>query len=398
MSHSLAPYASYTSKSVGRLCDEPASPHRGPFQRDRDRIIHCSAFRRLNHKTQVFIYHEGDHYRSRLTHSIEVAQIARTISRMLSLDEDLSEAIALAHDLGHPPFGHAGERALNRVMADYGGFDHNAQSLRVVTHLERKYASFDGLNLTWETLEGLVKHNGPLTDKNENPTGAYKEIGIPATIQDYIGQHDLVLSSYASAEAQIAAIADDIAYNNHDIDDGLRAGIIKLEELRKMPITSRLMDEIEKQYKNLEPRRTIFELNRRLIGTMVKNVVEQSKLNFKKYGITSVSDIRNAPTTMVHFTDTMLEELEELRFFLMSWVYRDIRVESIMTDAARIAKELFLRYMEQPQELPEIWHNSAIEADEKTRARLICDFVAGMTDRFAIQEHRRLFDVTPELR
>ena len=398
MSNSFAPYASNASLSAGRLYDEPQSSNRGPFQRDRDRIIHCSAFRRLNHKTQVFIYHEGDHYRSRLTHSLEVAQIARTISRMLKLDEDLAEALALAHDLGHPPFGHAGERALNRVMSNYGGFDHNAQSLRVVTNLERKYARFDGLNLTWETLEGLVKHNGPLIDKSGQPIGSYSKSGIPSMFLEYDKEQDLALSSFASAEAQVAALADDIAYNNHDIDDGLRAGIIELDELRKMPITSRIIDKVEQEHQNLEPKRIIFELNRHLIGAMVRDVVTEANQNFDKYQVKSVSDIRNSNVPMVHFSLKMSDELDELRFFLMSWVYRNTRVERIMTDAQRIVKELFLTYMKAPEQLPEQWHDIAIQADEITRARLICDFVAGMTDRFAVSEHRRLFDVTPELR
>ena len=398
MSAKLASYACHAASSCGRLYDETESINRGPFQRDRDRIIHCSAFRRLNHKTQVFIYHEGDHYRSRLTHSLEVAQIARTISRTLKLDEDLAEALALAHDLGHPPFGHAGERALNRVMADYGGFDHNAQSLRVVTHLERKYADFDGLNLTWETLEGLVKHNGPLTDERGQPVGEYSEKQVPGILSDFNKLYDLSLDKFSSAEAQVAALADDIAYNNHDIDDGLRAAIIELEHLKKMSITDRIISEIDKEYTSLEPRRMIFEINRRLISYMVRDVVRHATENIASHDIKTIEDIRNADQTLVTFSDNLIDELDELRFFLMSWVYRNSRVDRIMDDAAKIVEDLFKKYLNEPTELPEQWHNIAIEASEYDRARLICDFVAGMTDRFAINEHVRLFDWTPELR
>lgn len=394
----LAPYASDASRFRGRFHKEDESSSRSPFQRDRDRIIHSSAFRRLTHKTQVFVFHEGDHYRTRLTHSLEVAQIARTISGIIRLDEYLAETLALAHDLGHPPFGHAGERALNRVMKNYGGFDHNAQSLRIVSDLEHKYAEFDGLNLTWETLEGLVKHNGPLMDKGYKPVGRYAEEGIPDSFLEFNELFDLELSGFASAEAQVAAIADDIAYNNHDVDDGLRAGVIQLDQLNEMPITARIMKELNEQYVNLEQRRIIYELNRRLITRMVEDVAEVGRQNFEKYQPQSAEDIRMAGVPMIHFSEQMTEELDELRFFLISWVYRDIRVERIMSDAARIVQDLFEVYMDSPSELPEYWKVKVSEVDKSERARLICDFVAGMTDRFAMDEHRRLFDFTPELR
>lgn len=394
----LVPYASDAYSFRGRYHKEEESSSRSPFQRDRDRIIHSSAFRRLTHKTQVFVFHEGDHYRTRLTHSLEVAQIARTISGILNLDEYLSETLALAHDLGHPPFGHAGERALNRVMKNYGGFDHNAQSLKIVSSLEHKYADFDGLNLTWETLEGLVKHNGPLTDKSGKALGRYLETGIPETFLNFNRLYDLELSGFASAEAQVAAISDDIAYNNHDVDDGLRAGVIELSQLNEMPITARIMKELNEKYVNLEPRRIIYELNRRLITRMVEDVAEVGRQNFQKYNPQSPDDIRNADVPMIHFSEKMTEELDELRFFLISWVYRDVRVERIMSDAARIVQDLFEVYMEKTSELPEIWKVKAIDTDEQERAQIIGDFVAGMTDRFAIDEHRRLFDITPELR
>ncbi len=394
----LAPYASKVADCRGRLISEQESETRTPFQRDRDRIIHCSAFRRLNYKTQVFVFHEGDHYRSRLTHSLEVGQIARTIARYLSLDEDLAETLALAHDLGHPPFGHAGERALNKVMKDYGGFDHNAQSLRVVTFLERKYAEFDGLNLSWETLEGLVKHNGPLTGAEGEPIGGYESSGIPGIILDYQEKQDLELGSFASAEAQVAAVADDIAYNNHDLDDGLRAGLIKLEHLAEMPITSRLLDEIQQKYPNLEAERGIYELNRRLITLLVNDVLEVGKSRFEEFAPQSVEDIRQADQSYIQFSEQVTEELDALRFFLISWVYRDVRVERIMSDAAQIVRDLFELFMQNPEKLPKIWADGVTGACEEDRARLICDFVSGMTDRFAINEHRRLFDVTPDLR
>ncbi len=394
----LAPYASRVADCRGRLFSEPESTTRTPFQRDRDRIIHCSAFRRLNFKTQVFVYHEGDHYRSRLTHSLEVGQIARTIARYLSLDEDLAETLALAHDLGHPPFGHAGERALNKVMKDYGGFDHNAQSLRVVTYLERKYAEFDGLNLSWETLEGLVKHNGPLIGKQGEAVGGYESTGVPGIITEYQKQQDLKLSSFASAEAQVAAVADDIAYNNHDLDDGLRAGLIKLDQLAEMPITARLLEEIRSKYPNLEAERCIYELNRRLITLLVNDVLEVGKSRFDKFSPKSVDDIREADQPFIQFSEQVTEELDALRFFLISWVYRDVRIERIMSDAAVIVRDLFELFMQNPDQLPQIWSEEVNGMNEQDRARLICDFVSGMTDRFAISEHRRLFDVTPDLR
>ena len=277
----LAPYASFGSLSRGRLYAEEACPTRSPFQRDRDRIVHSTAFRRLNHKTQVFIYHEGDHYRSRLTHSIEVAQIARAIARTLALDESLAEAIALAHDLGHPPFGHAGERALDAAMADYGGFDHNGQSLRVVTMLERKYAAFDGLNLTWEALEGLAKHNGPVLGPGGAPTGPHADKGIPRALKAYNDIQDLELATYPGAEAQVAAIADDIAYNNHDIDDGFRAGSYPLDDLAGVTVTGGIIEEIRGLYPDLEASRMIYEINRRLITSMIEDVVCEANLRLE---------------------------------------------------------------------------------------------------------------------
>lgn len=400
----LAPYAAKAEETRGRLYEEPESLNRTPFQRDRDRIIHSSAFRRLTHKTQVFVYHEGDHYRSRLTHTLEVAQIARTLSRSLGLDEDLAETLALAHDLGHPPFGHAGEKTLSQCMSDFGGFDHNAQSLRVITHLERKYATFDGLNLTWETLEGLVKHNGPLIhsghDIPDTTTQSFAPdtmSSIPETIIRYNNTHDLKLDKYASAEAQVAAVADDIAYNNHDIDDALRAGLITTDHLRDIPLTARIMDDLLHRYPNLEQRRLIYEINRRLITVMVDDIREEALRRLAALNPHNMQDIQIAPHPVVCFSDQMFEELEELRFFLLSWVYRNPRVEQIMQNAMQIVDGLFHHFMAYPQDLPKSWQNTAVSAKDTLRARLVCDFVAGMTDRYAIEEHRRLFDETPEL-
>lgn len=384
--------------SRGRLHDEAGSPSRSPFQRDRDRIVHSTAFRRLNHKTQVFVYHEGDHFRSRLTHSLEVAQIARSIARLMNIDEDLCEAIALAHDLGHPPFGHAGEKALDAAMAEYGGFDHNAQSLRVVTALERKYALFDGLNLTWETLEGIAKHNGPVLNKKGEPSGPYKDKALPRALQAYRAQHDLELYTWPGIEAQVAAIADDIAYNNHDIDDGFRARAYALDDLARVPLAGRVLEEVNGLYPNLEAPRLIYEINRRLITLMVEDVHAETARRVNKAGATSAADVRAAKKPLVGFSSELSAECDELRFFLLSWVYRDDRVTSVLTAAESIIHDLFVRYMDWPDALPPTWQARAEGREEQERAELVCDFIAGMTDRYANNEHRRLFDRTPELR
>ena len=394
----LAVYASQAVSSRGRLHAEEVSPTRSVFQRDRDRIVHSTAFRRLNHKTQVFVYHEGDHYRSRLTHSLEVAQIARALARTLALDEDLAEAIALAHDLGHPPFGHAGERALNTVMEDYGGFDHNGQSLRVVTALERKYAAFDGLNLTWESLEGLAKHNGPVIDSDGNPTAAYAKVGVPRALKDYDEIQDLELASFPSAEAQVASLADDIAYNNHDIDDGFRAGYFTLDDLANLPVAATIIDEIRSAYPNLENPRLIYEVNRRLITHMIEDVIGEAQIRLAKLKPVSVSEVRSAGGPIASFSADMNTACDELRFFLLSWVYRNDRIMRIMEDAGQVVRDLFSHYMVDPNEMPDHWCSRTRDTDEPGRAAHICDFIAGMTDRYAIREHRRLFDRTPELR
>jgi dGTPase len=383
----LAPYAVDFRSSRGRLVPEEPSPSRSPFARDRDRILHASAFRRLTHKTQVFIYHEGDHYRTRLTHSLEVAQIARSIARTLRLDEDLTEALALAHDLGHPPFGHSGERALAASMSEAGGFDHNAQSLRVVTALEKKYATFDGLNLTWETLEGLVKHNGPLQGSN-----------IPESITDYCAKHDLELATYASLEAQVASLADDIAYNNHDIDDGYRAGCFSFEELAESPLAARTLATVRKTYPGVEGSRLLYETNRRMITAMIEDAVAETEARRGSLRPQSAGEVRGADAAIASFSKTMTNELEALRAFLSTKVYRSPRVVRIMTEAEGVVTDLFARYRGDADALPPEWRDQAPSPGSKAYARHVCDFIAGMTDRYALSEHRRLFDVTPDLR
>ncbi len=380
-------YAASQAPSHGRLFEEQSCSMRSPFQRDRDRVIHSTAFRRLTHKTQVFIYHEGDHYRTRLTHTLEVAQIARSIARMLNLDEDLTESIALAHDLGHSPFGHAGERALNQVMSSYGGFDHNAQSLKHVTLLEHKYPQFDGLNLSYECLEGIVKHNGPLESGS-----------LPPYIKAFNQQFDLDLERYPLLEAQVAAIADDIAYCNHDIDDGLRAGLITVPDLEQITMTKRQLSAIADTYGVLPQGRLLYELNRRLITLMIADVVQQTQYLLETQNIKTQDDIRNAQGLLVQFSPAIEKELKELRAFLFSRVYRNDWVMKVMGRAQEIVIDLFQAYQKSNEKMPEDWQALLQTQDEQAKAWHICDFVAGMTDRFAVQEHRRLFDVTPDLR
>ncbi|MCO6390722.1 deoxyguanosinetriphosphate triphosphohydrolase [Aliihoeflea aestuarii] len=381
-----ASYATDPAATRGRLVPEPESATRTPFQRDRDRIIHSTAFRRLKHKTQVFIAHEGDHYRTRLTHTIEVSQIARALARALRLDEDLAEAVALVHDFGHTPFGHTGEDALDAKMKPWGGFDHNAQSLRIVTELERRYAQFDGLNLSWETLEGLVKHNGPLTGD------------IPPAIAEYNALHDLELDRHAGLEAQAAAIADDIAYDTHDIDDGLRAGLISLDMLEDVPLCADILHGVRDQYPTLDPVRTAHELMRRQITLMVEDVIETAGANLARIAPQSVLDVHEAGETLVTFSPAMRKAETELKSFLYKCLYRHPDVMDVRADADRIVRDLFDRYMEDDAALPEDWRNDHIATDEAGRARRVGDFLAGMTDTYAQREHRRLFDRTPDLR
>src|SRR5262252_5045604 len=390
-----APYASAPGRSRGRLHPEPVSPSRNAFRRDCDRIIHSAAFRRLAHKTQVFVYHEGDHYRTRLTHTLEVAQIARSLARALGLDEDLAEALALAHDLGHPPFGHAGERALDRCLAACGGFDHNAQTLRVVTALEKRYPAFDGLNLSWETLEGLVKHNGPLTLRDGTPTGPYRERALPHAIALHGRMQDLELWSFASAEAQIAAIADDIA---HDIDDGLRAGLFVLEDLAEVPLIRDILGGIRHQHPALDPSRLVHELVRRLITQMIEDVIAETGARLRALAPRSADDLRHAAHPVGAFSPAMAEADRAIKGFLYPRMYRHDRIMRIMGDAERLVCTLFARYLEQPDDMPAEWAQIVDSNDAAARSRHIADFIAGMTDRYALMEHARLFDSTPELR
>jgi dGTPase len=385
-----ASYAASAVPSRGRLVAEPACPTRSPFQRDRDRILHSTAFRRLIHKTQVFVFHEGDHYRTRLTHSLEVAQIARTMSRQLRLDEDLAEALALAHDLGHPPFGHAGERALDRLMAGFGGFDHNAQSLRVVMALERKYLAFDGLNLTWESLEGLAKHNGPIVGTEHEPVR--KVIARLETWQS------LEPARWTSGEAQAAALADDIAYVSHDIDDGLRAGLLAFTDLAGVPIVGEIVAALPPEVRPGERGRATYEVTRRMITRLIQDVVQESRARLAALAPGSPDDIRGAGQAVVAFSEQMTTDIRALKAFLMQRVYRSDRVMRVMDDAQAIVAALFERYLADPDALPEGWRAAQVGLSERARARVIADFVAGMTDRYAIDQHRRLFDATPELR
>ena len=392
-------YACDPDRSRGRLYQEPPSKTRSPFRRDCDRVIHSTAFRRLKHKTQVFVFHEGDHYRTRLTHSLEVAQIARALARQLGLDEDLTETLALAHDLGHPPFGHAGERALDACLKLHGGFDHNAQTLRVVTSLEHRYPAFDGLNLTWESLEGIVKHNGPLTDRVGTPIGKYAEHGgVPIGIADFVKTWDLELWSCASLEAQVAAIADDIAYDAHDIDDGLRAGLFQLDDLQVIPLTAEMIAEIDKRYPTLDHDRRSAELVRELISRLIGSVVAEARKRLDGAQARSVDDIRNHGTQLIEFSPEIAEAEAGIKAFLKQRMYRHHWVMRVMGEAEQIVSDLFTLYQHDLNELPEEWLDGAEQETETARARRIGNFIAGMTDRFALTEHQRLFDLTPELR
>jgi dGTPase len=375
----LAPYACNPAQSRGRLYEESESTFRSCFQRDRDRIIHASAFRRLKHKTQVFIEHEGDYFRTRLTHSIEVAQVARTISGVLGLNAELTEAVALAHDLGHTPFGHTGEEALDALMGPYGGFDHNAQALRLVPALERHYADFDGLNLAWESLEGIAKHNGPVTGE------------LPYALSEYSGRHDLELQTYASAEAQVAALADDIAYNNHDLHDGLRAELFSTDELAELPIIHDCFARVDTKYPGLNYYRRRHEALRRFFGILVEDVIEVAKKNLTEFSPGTVRDIRAAGRPMVQFSPEIWKDLKVIREFLFVRVYRAPSVVEMRVKVTKVVNELFPLFMEEPELLPKQWRKDVAECDgEIALARIVADYIAGMTDRFALQEHQRL--------
>lgn len=386
------PYASDPAASRGRVYATSASPTRSEFQRDRDRIIHSTAFRRLQYKTQVFLHHEGQHFRTRLTHTLEVSQIARSLSRALGLDEDLAEAVALAHDLGHTPFGHAGERVLNEKMARWGGFDHNIQAMRVVTRLENRYADHDGLNLTWETLEGILKHNGPLTDGAGRPIGQYAETGLPAGVNDIPACEDLRIDSFASLEAQTAAIADDIAYNAHDVDDALRAGLVLPDDLRAVPLVGPIAREVLDRWPAIAPGRQAHEIQRRLITRAIEDVIETSRAALLKRAPRSVDEVRGAGEALIRFSPAMYEKEAGLKAFLFDHVYRSEAVMGPVRESEELIGALFDR-LNACADLPAPWRAAVLEApDAAGRARIVCDYVAGMTDPFIEAEYRRLFD------
>ncbi|MEK1863597.1 MAG: deoxyguanosinetriphosphate triphosphohydrolase [Rhizobium leguminosarum] len=390
-----AVYAADPWTTRGRLYQEDGSPTRSDFQRDRDRIVHTTAFRRLKHKTQVFIAQDGDHYRTRLTHTIEVAQIARALARALKLDEDLAEGVALVHDFGHTPFGHTGEDALHEVLLPYGGFDHNAQSLRIVTKLERRYAEFDGINLTWESLEGLVKHNGPLL----TPEGVGTRGPVPQPILDYCELHDLELATYASLEAQVAAIADDIAYNTHDIDDGLRSGYLTFDMLEEIPFLAGLMAEVRERYPHLEASRFTHEIMRRQITRMVEDVIGVAQQRLSLLRPESAADIRGAGQIIASFSEGMAETDKQIKAMLFKRIYRNPDIMRIRAGAAQIVTDLFAAYMANPKEMQShYWVDHIAGLSDAPKARHVGDYLAGMTDTYAISAHRRLFDHTPDLR
>jgi dGTPase len=370
---------------------------RSAFRRDCDRIIHASAFRRLAYKTQVFVFHEGDHFRTRLTHSLEVAQIARALARALCLNEDLAEALALAHDLGHPPFGHAGERALDSCLAAVGGFDHNAQTLRVVTALERRYAAFDGLNLTWETREGLVKHNGPLTARDGAPLGRYSDRGVPRAIVAADREQDLMLWSFASAEAQVAAISDDIAYDAHDIDDGLRAELFSLDDITAVALIGEVIAQIKRAQPRADTGRLPHELVRRLITRLIEDVIAETGRRIARLGASSADDVRSASGPVAAFSPVMEAADRAIKDFLFPRMYRHARVVRIMGEAEGVVRDLYAHFSTHPEDMPAEWAHGLAGADAAERALRVADFIAGMTDRYALVEHARLFKTTPEL-
>jgi dGTPase len=397
-SSGLAPYASDPGSSRGRVHAPSASPTRSEFQRDRDRIIHSTAFRRLQHKTQVFLHHEGHHFRTRLTHTLEVSQIARSIARALQLNEDLAEAVALAHDLGHTPFGHAGERAMHEKMAPWGGFDHNVQALRVVTLLENRYAAHDGLNLTWETLEGILKHNGPLIDADGRPVGRYADEGLPGGIEAIPARGDLMLTTYASLEAQVAAIADDIAYNAHDIDDAARAGLLSIEDLAQVPLVGPIAEEVVGLWPDIERSRQIHEVQRRLITRTIEDVIAESAARIATVAPKSAEEVRQCGRTLVGFSSDMATAEKALKTFLFAKVYRHDTVMAPVRSSEAVVRRLFDHYLSSG-DMPGRWGAAFTGTTEQVgRARIVSDFIAGMTDPFALDEHLRLFDERPDFR
>ncbi|GLQ18329.1 deoxyguanosinetriphosphate triphosphohydrolase [Maritalea porphyrae] len=393
----LAPYASHAEQTKGRLYNTSDSPTRSEFQRDRDRIIHSNAFRRLKHKTQVFLHHEGNHFRTRLTHTLEVSQIARSIARALHLNEDLAECLALAHDLGHTPFGHAGERVMHAKMQAHGGFDHNVQALRVVTSLENRYAEHDGLNLTWETLEGIIKHNGPLVDGQGRPIGKYVEEGLPFGLDLIASVSDLRLESFASLEAQAAAIADDVAYNAHDIDDALRAGLLSLDQLREVPIVGDIVQEVQQRYPEVSADRQSHETIRRLITRTIEDVIRTAEANIKACDPKNAEDVRLAGKPLICFSDDVGVQEKKLKSFLFAKVYRSETVMAPVKQGEQIVAALFDAFVE-GEPMPEEWERLAKSSPIGGRERIVCDFVSGMTDPYATNTFNRLFDADVDFR
>lgn len=400
--HALASYATIASDHAQRLVDEDTSPGRSPFRRDRDRIVHAQAFRRLAHKTQVFIDEEGDHYRTRLTHTIEVAQIARSLARNLGVDSDLTEALALAHDLGHTPFGHTGEDALAERMAPYGGFEHNAQTLRILTNLEQRYAAFDGLNLTLETLDGIIKHNGPLLDKSGAVLDAKLNGALPFALSAFLQMAEQAgqtfnLTHQAGLEAQIAAISDDIAYNTHDIDDGVRAGFFALDDLAHIPLISTIVDAVDSAHPGLSRERRMGEFSRRLITMLIMDVEANVRAKLSSASIRTSADVRQAPFALAQFSDEVAQDVWMVKAFLFKTLYRHEGILTVRAEADRVVQDLFDHYLAHPDQMPKDWQLSPIN-EKRVLARRVCDFVAGMTDRYALNIHARLFDDTPDLR
>jgi len=365
--------------SKGRLHNENESQNRNPFQRDRDRVIHSDSFRLLKHKTQVFLAHTEDYYRTRLTHSLEVSQISRAVSRRLGLDEDLAEVLALSHDLGHPPFAHSGEEILNRCMRDYDGFDHNAQTLRILTSLEERYPLFEGLNLTWETLEGVVKHNGPLLNPH-------------IVIKEYNNIHDLELDTFPGLEAQIASLSDDIAYNNHDIDDGFRAGLISLDDLKKIDLFAEIIKEINIEFKNIDDYMIVKELIRRLIGLMVNDLISNTKKNIDKIKPNNPEQIRSQKSLVASFSDFFISQDNQIRKFLRTRVYEHSSIENERVRSMRTIEDIFSKLIKDIDLLPIKLRKKCDTPYSKISARVICDYIASMTDRSVVENHARLYD------
>jgi dGTPase len=393
-----APYASFPEQSRGRVHPTGESPTRSEFQRDRDRIIHSTAFRRLQHKTQVFLAHEGRHFRNRLTHTLEVSQMARSMARALRINEDLAEAVALSHDLGHTPFGHAGERVLNEKMRDYDGFDHNVQALRVVTQIENRYAEHDGLNLTWETLEGILKHNGPLTDREGRPVGKYADEGLAPDLDEIPASEDLRIDTHAGLEAQVAAIADDIAYNAHDIDDALRAKLLTLDDLADVPTAGPIVREVRARYPEIAEKRQAHEVQRRMITRAIEDVIETSEREIAAAKVTTADGVRAAGRTLIRFSEETDAAEKGLKRFLYDHVYRHETVMAPVRESEAVVAGLFERYMD-GADMPGRWGEAMRNArGDAARARIVADFIAGMTDPYALDEYQRLFDARPEFR